>query len=217
MSSNSGSPPMGGPPTGGQPMNGPPMDGLPQWTIAISLRARIVIWTLCGISILVVALRILSRTWVVRVIGLDDILIVLATIFGIGFAIMLDIAFRPGASPALNSTMVFVQIIPYALSTMFARLSFAVTLLEVLGVRRGLRRLLYVLMILQVIQMLVVLIVQLSACEHVDDAWTYTVTGDIRCVDKLVHKTIPGQSNPIEIRWQTPLVAIYETESVTYW
>ena len=154
--------------------------------------AIILIWLLCAIALLVVLVRLISRTFIVRILALDDILIIPAMAFGLAFAIMNGIAYQTSTDMVLRTALSYLSVIPFYLSQMFGRISFAITLLDIMGTDPFRRRLIYVLIALQLIVCIVGLGTALGACDHVSDQWTSWDMGPNSCFARLTRISFNG-------------------------
>ena len=154
--------------------------------------AIFLVWFLCGISLLIVLLRLGSRIFIVRILALDDLLIIPAMAFGIAMAVMAYVAYRDGTDQVLRTALSYIQVVPFYLSQMFGRISFAVTLLDIMGTDRFRRRLIYALIALQFVVCLIGLATALGPCQHVSDQWTSWDMGPDSCFAKQMRVSMNG-------------------------
>ena len=156
-----------------------------------------VIWGLTAVAAIIVTVRLFTSVTVSRKLSLADFLVTAALIFGIGCNAMLTVSAHFGLGrhiiyltpKQLLKTLKYEVIAqPFGmLSPMFARVSFGIYLLQLVGPWKLNRSTLYLVIALQILVNSVSVVLFLSQCgTHVTALWNTQAPGAEHCLQRKV-------------------------------
>ncbi|KAI0113594.1 hypothetical protein GGR51DRAFT_506031, partial [Nemania sp. FL0031] len=166
---------------------------------------NIVNWTGVGLSTVVFAVRAYTRFFIARSIGLDDLFMLLSLLASFAAAGLITAAVHyglggQGMPSLLASKYSFLSGIPVLIAQAFGRVSFAFTLLSVLGVTRARQWFLYVIIAFQFIFLSVVLALSYGLCSPVSVFWDPNASESEECLIRY-HTVVVDRWNFFQTAW----------------
>ncbi|OTB04122.1 hypothetical protein M426DRAFT_12003 [Hypoxylon sp. CI-4A] len=166
---------------------------------------NVVNWVGAGLSIVVFAARGWTRVFIVRSIGPDDLFMFLSLLFSLAAAILITISVHYGmgsqdAITALASKYSFLSGIPVLISQSFGRISFALTLLAVLGKTRTRQWFLYIMIASQFILLVIDLALSYGLCRPLSGFWDTSLSETEECL-ATYHRVIVDGWNYFQTAW----------------
>lgn len=141
----------------------------------------------CVVSVIVVTLRVYVRTFIVRKVATDDYCMIISVFAAVAAAGMIGTAVTDGlgnAKPSLLAAKLsFLCGVPVSICQTFGRVSFAFTLLTLMGTTKTRRWLLYFLMCMQFIVSFVGLVLAYGMCSPIEVFWNTSLKESESCVE----------------------------------
>ncbi|KAI1208438.1 uncharacterized protein F4807DRAFT_431339 [Annulohypoxylon truncatum] len=166
---------------------------------------NVVNWVGASLSIVVFAARAWTRFFIVRSIGLDDLLMFISLLASLAAAGLITASVHYGMGSETEGSILaskysFLSGIPVLIAQAIGRISFAFTLLSILGITMVRRWFLFAIIGLQVVFLVVDLALSYGLCSPVSVFWNSTLPEAQVCLAKY-HTVVVDGWNYFQTAW----------------